>query len=69
MPGQHHSPDRLQFVVIAGAMFAMLGLIFVGHVISSPPEHLLGPDLMYVAVIAVLCLGAVGIWALTRRPR
>ena len=69
MFGQPHSSDRFQIVVIAAAMLAMLGLVFVGHVISSPPEHVLGPDRAYVGVIAILCLGAVAVWALTKRGR
>lgn len=64
-----HSSDRLQLVVISAAVLTMLGLILAGHLLSSPPEHVLGPDLVYAGVIGILCLGAVAIWALTRRTR
>lgn len=69
MPGPSHSSDRLQFFAIALAALVMVAVVLIGHVTTSPPDHLLGPDLLYASVIGIMCLGAVGIWALTRRAR
>lgn len=67
MPNSSPSSDRLQVMAIAVAAAAMAAVVFVGHVMSSPADHVLGPDLVYASVVSVVGFGAIALWAVGRR--
>ena len=67
MPNSSHSSDRLQFPGIVVAAVAMVAVIFGGHVMTSPSEHVLGPDLVFAAVLGIPGFGALVLWGKHRR--
>lgn len=68
MPNSSPSSDRLQVLAIAVAAAAMVAVVVVGHVMTSPTDHVLGPDLVYAGVISVVGFGGIAFWAMSRRP-
>lgn len=67
MPNSSNSSERLQFLGIVLAAIAMVAVIFAGHVMTSPSEHVLGPDLVFVAVLGIPGFGALVLWRINRR--
>lgn len=67
MPNSSHSSDRLQFLGIVLAALAMVAVIFTGHVMTSPADHVLGPDLVFATVLGIPGFGALVLWGINRR--